>query len=120
MACVLVPLADGCEEIETTIIIDVLRRAKWEVTAAGLNEGIITASRGVKIVPDTTIEAIDINSFDLIVLPGGGPGTDTLMADERIVNAIKDYHEKDKTVAEGHPRFRVIAYDFGIKYNILR
>ena len=52
---VLVPVADGCEEIETVCIIDVLRRASAEVTVASVDSLEITASRGVKLVADRLI-----------------------------------------------------------------
>ena len=54
MTTALVPLADGAEEMEAVIIVDTLRRAGWEVTVAGLEPGPVTASRGVRLVPDTT------------------------------------------------------------------
>ena len=56
MATVLVPLADGCEEIEAVTIIDLLRRAGITVVVAGLKAGIVTASRGVQLVPDVTLD----------------------------------------------------------------
>jgi len=56
MARVVVPLADGFEEIEAISIIDILRRAGIETVIAGLHEGPITSARGVKVLPDTTID----------------------------------------------------------------
>lgn len=75
---VLVPIADGSEEIEAVCIIDVLRRAGADVTVASVDERQITASRGVRIVADCTIEACRDRDFDLIVLPGGIPGAEHL------------------------------------------
>ncbi len=49
---VLVPIADGCEEIETACIVDVLRRAEADVTVASVGELQVTASRGMKLVAD--------------------------------------------------------------------
>jgi len=84
MASVLVPVAPGCEELETVTIIDLLRRAGIEVVVAGLGEGAVTASRGVVLVPDTTLDAALGAEYDMVVLPGGGPGADALDADPRI------------------------------------
>jgi len=50
MTSVMVLLAQGVEEIEATIIIDVLRRAQWEVQSVGLDDDVVVGSRGVKLV----------------------------------------------------------------------
>jgi len=77
-AKVLVPIADGTEEIEAVTIIDVLRRAGAEVRVASVDALQITASRGVKIVADCLIADCKDQPFDLIVLPGGIPGAEHL------------------------------------------
>lgn len=87
--CVLVPLADGCEEIEAVTIIDILRRGGIDVTVAGLASGIVNASRGVKIEPDTDLENALGRDYDMIVLPGGGGGADRLEADPRIAKLLR-------------------------------
>ena len=84
MARVLVPLAPGCEEIEAVTIIDILRRAGIEVVAAGLSPGPLKASRGVNLVPDTTLDAVLDQDFDLVALPGGKAGMEALKAEPRI------------------------------------
>jgi 4-methyl-5(b-hydroxyethyl)-thiazole monophosphate biosynthesis len=99
MARVLVPLAEGCEEIEAVTIIDTLRRAGWDVVAAGTTRGTITASRGVKLVPDTTIDQVDAASFDLVVVPGGNQGVENLQADERVLGMLRAFNAAGKTVA---------------------
>ncbi len=89
MANVLVPLAEGCEELEAVTIVDLLRRANIEVTTAGLTDGSIKASRGVMLLPDTTLDAVMTQDFDMIVLPGGLPGSDHLDSDPRIRELLK-------------------------------
>ena len=89
MASVLIPLAQGCEELEAVTIIDLLRRAGIEVTTAGLADGPVKASRGVTLVPDTTLEAVMDQDFDMMVLPGGLPGSDYLDEDPRIHEMLK-------------------------------
>ncbi|RKZ48741.1 MAG: DJ-1 family protein, partial [Gammaproteobacteria bacterium] len=84
MPRVLVPLAQGCEELEAITIIDLLRRAGIEVISAGLDTENVIASRGVKIVPDTDLESALKDNYDMIVLPGGLPGADNLDNDERL------------------------------------
>ncbi len=99
MTRVLIPLADGCEEMEAVITIDVLRRAKWEVTAAGLKAGPVTASRGVHIVPDMTWDQIRPSDFDMLVIPGGTKGVANLRADPRVVQAVRDFDRAGKYIA---------------------
>jgi len=75
---VLVPIADGVEEIEAVCIIDVLRRAGAEVTVAAVGELAVTASRGVRLLADRPLESCRGEHFDLIALPGGLPGAEHL------------------------------------------
>jgi DJ-1 family protein len=96
MAKVLVPLAQGCEEIEAVTIIDILRRAGIEVVAAGLAEGPVKASRGVMLVPDATLDDALKQDFDLIALPGGMPGMTHLKNDPRILGLLKAMAEAGK------------------------
>lgn len=72
---VLIPLAQGCEELEAVTLIDLLVRAGINVVTASLDEQrIITASRGVQLIAQTTLSEVENTHFDLIVLPGGLPG----------------------------------------------
>lgn len=84
MVQVLIPLAQGCEELEAVTVIDLLRRAGIEVVSAGLDGQPVRASRGVMLLPDTTLDEVMRQAFDMIVLPGGQPGTNNLDADPRI------------------------------------
>jgi 4-methyl-5(b-hydroxyethyl)-thiazole monophosphate biosynthesis len=97
MPTVIVPLAEGCEELEAVTIIDVLRRANITVVAAGLRSGPVKASRGVTLVPDATLDEALASDYDMIVLPGGLPGADNLNNDPRIHEALK------KSAAAGKP-----------------
>lgn len=89
MSHVLVPLAQGCEELEAVTITDLLVRAGIKVTTCGLDDRPVKASRGITIIPDTSIDKISNESFDLIVLPGGLPGADHLRDDEKLQALIK-------------------------------
>jgi 4-methyl-5(b-hydroxyethyl)-thiazole monophosphate biosynthesis len=89
MAKVLVPLADGCEELEAVTIIDLLRRAGIEVTTAGLKPGIVKASRGVQLVPDVTLDVALQDEYDMVVLPGGMPGATHLKDDARVIELLQ-------------------------------
>ncbi len=99
MPKVLVPLAQGCEEIEAVTIIDLLRRAGIDVISAGLDSHPIRASRGVMLIADTTLELALQQDFDMVVLPGGQPGTNNLKADQRIIALLKKMVAQESYVA---------------------
>lgn len=99
MASVLVPLAQGCEELEAITVVDLLRRAGIDVVTAGLDDKPVRASRGVVLVPDTTLNEALKQKYDMVVLPGGQPGSDHLNADTRIHDLLKEMSETDRYTA---------------------
>ena len=99
MAKVLVPLAQGCEELEAVTIIDILRRAGIDVVAAGLAAGPVRASRGTVLLPDTTLDEVQQQSFDMVVLPGGMPGSEHLKNDARLIALLQRTAAAGKHVA---------------------
>ena len=86
---VLVPIADGTEELEAITIIDVLRRAGAEVTVASVDGLTITSSGGIRIVSDILINDCTDSDWDLIVLPGGLPGAEHLRDCDGLTNLLK-------------------------------
>jgi protein deglycase len=99
MMRVLVPLAEGFEEIEAISVIDILRRAEIEVVTAGLMEGLAEGSHKVKVLPDTTLEKVDWHDFDGLVLPGGAPGFVNLGNDQRILDMAREMNRAGRCVA---------------------
>jgi len=100
MAKVLVPLAQGCEELEAVTIIDLLVRAEVDVITASLDDNlVITASRGVQLIAQTSLDKVLDQPFDLIVLPGGLPGADYLKQDPRIIKLLQQTHAEGGWVA---------------------
>jgi 4-methyl-5(b-hydroxyethyl)-thiazole monophosphate biosynthesis len=89
MASVLVPLAQGCEELEAVTVVDLLRRADVDVVTAGLDDQPVRASRGVVLIPDAALGDVLNEGFDMIVLPGGEPGATNLASDERVVALVR-------------------------------
>ena len=82
---VLIPIANGSEEIEVVTMIDVLRRADIKVTVASVSGAAdcqITGSHGINIVADCAIEDCAKTDFDLIAVPGGLPGAEHLAASD--------------------------------------
>ena len=96
---ILVPLADGFEEIEAVTIIDVLRRADLSVTVAGLSAGPIRGAHDVTFETDCALDEVDPAHVGMIVLPGGMPGTKNLMEDERILGLVRDLFARGHATA---------------------
>ncbi len=96
---VLVPIADGSEEIEAITIIDTLRRAGAEVTIASVSTLQITASRGVKIVADRLISDCINMEYDLIALPGGTLGAEHLRDSKPLIALLKKQESAGKWFA---------------------
>ena len=106
---VLVPLAQGCEELEAITITDLLTRAGIKVVTATLDEKIVTASRGMKLVADNVLDDVLDIDFDMIVLPGGLPGADYLNNDPRIQMLVKKLAANNKYTAAICAAPRVLA-----------
>lgn len=96
MTKTLVLLSPGFEEIEAITIIDILRRADIEVVVAGLEKNLVMGSHQVSVNCDVYYKDIDIDDFEYLVLPGGQPGTNNLMANETILKWIKHFSENNK------------------------
>lgn len=95
----LVILADGFEELEATAPVTVLRRGGIEVVVAGLEEKPIRGSRGVTIVPDAALHRVADQSFDLVVLPGGMPGTLNLRASPLVIQVLRAAEQRGAIIA---------------------
>jgi 4-methyl-5(b-hydroxyethyl)-thiazole monophosphate biosynthesis len=95
----LVLLAPGFEEIEAITVIDLLRRASIEVTTAGLVINPITGSHDIPVIADVYYKDISHDDFDLLVLPGGQPGTNNLKKDPLILEWIENRFKKGKKIA---------------------
>jgi len=90
MEKILIPLADGFEEIEAVTNIDVLRRAGLNVVTAGVGSREIEGDHGIKIEADKKLSEIDKNSITDVVLPGGMPGAANLRDSEELLEIIRD------------------------------
>jgi protein deglycase len=96
---VLVPLADGFEEIEAVTIVDVLRRASIEVVTAALGDRDVRGSHGITLRADVRLDEVSSERFDAVVLPGGMPGSKTLRDDERLRKIVQRAAGAGKLVA---------------------
>lgn len=99
MSRVLVPLAEGFEEIEAINIIDVLRRGDIEVLIASLNaQREVKGAHNVTVLAEMSISDVDVSSLDMIVLPGGWGGTVALRDDANVQRILKEMDAKGKNI----------------------
>ena len=96
---ILVPLAQGCEELEAVTITDLLTRAGFNVVTAGLDTKPVVASRGMVLMPKTSMDKVMDQEFDMIVLPGGLPGADHLRDNTLVQEKLKQMAVQDKYTA---------------------
>jgi len=89
MTSVLVPLAPGFEDLEAVTIVDLLRRAGIEVVTAGLQSGLVTGARGMRMQPDALLDDVLERDFDMIAMPDSMPGAENLKNDARILTLLK-------------------------------
>ncbi|MFH0793869.1 MAG: DJ-1 family glyoxalase III [bacterium] len=97
---VCVPLAEGFEEVEALTIVDLLRRAGVVVVMAALADSReVISSHGVKVVADSLLAEACDQTFDMIVLPGGMPGSKHLDASEQVRSLLVRYDRDGKFIA---------------------
>lgn len=105
MPSALILIANGTEEIEAVVTIDILRRADFKVTIASVeNASFIVCSRFVKIVPDIALSDLSIQeqrNFDILVLPGGLIGAETFQTSD-LVQKLLEYYLSDDQKSKRH------------------
>ncbi|KAJ2722273.1 hypothetical protein GGI07_003419 [Coemansia sp. Benny D115] len=98
-------VADGSEEMEAVVAIDILRRAGVKVLVLAVEadaaKGCVVCSRGVKIVPDGHLgdESIKVSACDAVVVPGGVDGAAVLARNAQVLSVLADFHAQNKIVA---------------------
>lgn len=92
-------LGTGFEEMEAVCPGDILRRGGVEVHYAGIGGKLITGGNGITVQADCTVDEIDFDKLDLIVLPGGMGGVRSILGSEAALNAVKWAYEHEKYVA---------------------
>ncbi len=103
---VLVPLADGFEEIEAVTIVDILRRAGATVVTAGLTDYKVTGSHGIALTADSIMAEEAPKEWDMVALPGGIPGAPNLAENDLVLKVVK------QTAARKHYTAAVCAAPF--------
>lgn len=100
MSKAVVFFADGTEECEALLVVDLLRRAKVEVviaSASGRRE--LVSSHKLRLTADVLAEEVDYTDVDLVVLPGGIPGTPNLAANPTVTRVVSEFAKAGKKVA---------------------
>ena len=88
-------LAEGFEEVEALAPLDLIRRAGLEIKTVGVGGKVITGSHGIPVTADMTDAELADNAPDMVILPGGMPGTKNLDASETVHKAIADAVKND-------------------------
>ena len=92
--------ADGCEEIEGLTVVDLLYRAGIPCTKVSIHEKPeVTSSHEVTFRTDTTIEGFPFEEYDMLILPGGVPGTPNLRACEPLMEQVRAFYKEGKQIA---------------------
>ena len=93
-------LADGFEEVEALTVSDLLFRAGIPTALVSVNkEPVVTSSHDLTVVADICIDALDLNDYDMLILPGGMPGTPNLKNSRILTDALKEFFEAGKPVS---------------------
>lgn len=100
MAKVCVFLAEGFEEVEGLTVVDLLRRAEEEVIMVSIGESLeVSGSHGIKVMADKLFEEVNYENVDMLVLPGGMPGTLHLGEHEGLTKLLVQFDKEKKKVA---------------------
>ena len=93
-------LADGFEEIEGLTVVDLLRRAEIEVTTVSITGSLtVHGAHGIDVMADKLFEEMKFDNQDMLVLPGGMPGTLNLGAHEGVKAELEKACEEGKFLA---------------------
>lgn len=92
--------ADGCEEIEGLTVVDLLYRAGIPCTKVSINDKPeVTSSHEVTFRTDTTVKELNFDEYDMLILPGGVPGTPNLRACEPLMDQVVSFCKEGKQIA---------------------
>ena len=97
MVCII--LGKGFEPVEAIAPCDILRRGGVDVKLAGIGGKTVEAAHGVTVAADCTVEEIDQNALEMIVLPGGLGGVESILGCEAALDAVKRAWDGGKYVA---------------------
>lgn len=92
--------AEGFEEIEALTVVDLLRRAEVEVLIVSITDNLkVDGAHGISVLADTIFDEVDFSQVDMLVLPGGIPGTPNLAKHSGLIDKILEYNKEKKEIA---------------------
>jgi len=92
-------LANGFEESEAIIVVDILRRASITVEMASINENLeVISSHQIRVIADKKFNEINSKDFDAVFLPGGGGGVKNFIESASLAKVISDFYKANKTI----------------------
>lgn len=100
MSKVAVLMAEGLEEIEGLTVVDILRRAGKTTDMISITDNLsVKGAHDIVIMADKTMKDTDFTDYDMVVLPGGGPGTKNLKASAEVKEVVMNYYNSNKFIA---------------------
>ena len=100
MSKVYVFFADGFEEIEGLTVVDILRRAGVETQMVSIKEEtVVIGAHGIAVQTDVCLKDTDCSDADLLVLPGGMPGTLNLGQHRGLEALLRKFYQREKFIA---------------------
>lgn len=91
-------LTEGFEEIEALTVVDVLRRGTVACEMCSIGNRKVRGSHGIEVTADTSLDVMDFDSCDALVLPGGMPGAANLMNNTYVVETVKRFMNQEKII----------------------
>lgn len=117
MKKVMVLLANGFEEIEALTVVDILRRGNVNCHMVSIGGNKVKGAHGIEVIADKTLDSVEENLYDAIVLPGGMPGAENLKNNTRVVELVQRYYSDKKLVCAICAAPMVLGYA-GIMENV--
>lgn len=92
-------LAEGFEEIEALAVVDVLRRLGIGCAMCSTGALVVKGAHGIVVTADATFDEVNFDACEMVILPGGMPGTANLRADRRVVSIVRQFDQAKKRIS---------------------
>ncbi len=93
-------LADGFETVEALAVVDLVRRSGMEITMVSVSDELwVKSSHGIAVEADALLREVELSDFEMLILPGGMPGTKNLEACEPLMQAVDAFYQAGKPVS---------------------